>query len=208
MPWRLRKKLLASLGFELAPGAKVGFSLFFCSQVRLEQNARIGHMTIVKGLDLLHLKESSVLGNLNWISGFPLADTSSFSHIRRQPALIIGRHAAITHRHYVDCAASITIGEFTTVAGVRSQFFTHSINLKNCKQECAEIVIGRYCQVGTGCIVLPGAELADYSVLSAGSVLKGQFQRPYRLLSGNPAVEVKELPPDLEYFSRAEGRIA
>ena len=41
---------------------------------------------------------------------------------------VMGRHAALTSRHYVDCSNRVDIGEFTTVAGARSQILTHAID--------------------------------------------------------------------------------
>src|SRR5207245_5527131 len=98
-----------------------------------------------------------------------LGTVESLDNRAYQPQLIVGDHAAITHRHLIDCTDSITIGRFTTVAGHRSQFLTHGIDFEDCVQKAKPIEIGQYCHIGTSCILLPGSRLPDYSMLGAAS---------------------------------------
>jgi acetyltransferase-like isoleucine patch superfamily enzyme len=80
---------------------------------------------------------------------------------------------------------------------------THSIDVYNNRQDAKPIRIGKYCFVGTGCILLPGSELPDYSVLGAGAVLTKAHTKPGCLYAGSPAKEVKELDVDvIPYFKR------
>jgi hypothetical protein len=48
---------------------------------------------------------------------------------------------------------------------------SHSIDLHECRQSSKPFAIGEYCFVGTGCVILAGSELPDYSVLGASSLL-------------------------------------
>jgi acetyltransferase-like isoleucine patch superfamily enzyme len=135
--------------------------------------------------------------------------TSLYSaETERRSALIIEEHAAVTRHHMVDCSNTVTIGRFATFAGYGSQILTHSPDLATSTQGTRPVRIGAYCFTGTGCIVLYGSELPDFSILSAGSVLTRQCSESYRLYSGNPAAPVKELPADLHYFHRTTGRFA
>jgi UDP-3-O-[3-hydroxymyristoyl] glucosamine N-acyltransferase len=206
-PWAIRRRILTRIGFSLAPGAYIGFSIVTAKSVVLAEDARIGHLTMIKKLDLLCLGEKTLIGNLNWITGFPGDHSSRFVRTGRVSSLTLGEHAAITHRHYIDCTAPVSIGAFSTLAGVRTQIFTHSINLETCKQESSAVSIGNYCLIGTGSILLPGAAMADYSVLSAGSMLKSRFVDTHVLLSGIPAAAVKRLSPALKYFHRDVGAV-
>jgi acetyltransferase-like isoleucine patch superfamily enzyme len=149
--------------------------------------------------------EGSRLGNLNWITGFPVGNKDFFAGEERRAELVIGEHAAVTHRHLIDCTNSVRIGRFTTFAGYRSQVLTHSIDLQRCRQASRPIAIGDYCFVGTNCVLLGGSALPDYSVLGASSVLNKAYSDPHQLYAGNPARPVKPLSREMEYFTRSTG---
>ena len=56
---------------------------------------------------------------------------------------------------------------------------------------------------GTGCILLPGSALPDYSVLGAGAVLTKAHERTGCLYAGSPAKEIKSLDVEsIPYFKR------
>ena len=172
----------------------------------MDAGARIGNLTLCKGISLLKMSENSSIGNLNWITGFPADDHSFFTaDVGRRPELILGAHAAVTTRHFIDCTNSVRIGKFTTFAGARSQMLTHSIDLFESRQSSKPITIGEYCFVGTGCVLLSGSALPDYSVLGASSVLNKNYTDPYFLYAGNPAKPVKQLPREMAYFTRPTG---
>lgn len=207
IPWRLRRLLLVALfGYKIHPTARIGFSIICPERLEMGPGARIGSFTVCKGLSLVEMGESSYVGNLNWITGFPANDQTFFSADQgRRPELIVGTHAAITARHYIDCTNSVRIGRYATLAGCRSQILTHSIDLYNCRQSSKPISIGEYCFVGTGTILLAGSSLPDYSVLGAGSILNKAHTEAYLLYAGNPARAVKSLPQDMAYFRRSTG---
>ncbi len=207
LPWRLRRLALNKIfGYRIHPTARIGLSLICPERLEMGAGARIGNLTLCKGISLLKMSEKSSIGNLNWITGFPAGNRSFFTaDIGRQPELILGDQAAVTTRHFIDCTNSIRIGRFTTFAGVRSQMLTHSIDLYKCRQSSKPITIGEYCFVGTGCVLLGGSVLPDYSVLGANSLLNKPHADPYFLYAGNPAKPVKQLPKELAYFTRSTG---
>jgi acetyltransferase-like isoleucine patch superfamily enzyme len=170
--------------------------------------SRIDHFTVCKGLDLVRLAEHATVGRANWITGWPKDDLRHFGNPLREPRLILGEHAAITHRHLIDCTASVSIGAFATVAGYRSQLLTHSINIDNSRQEAAPITVGRYCFVGTNCVLLGGSTLPDCSVLGAKSLLTKRYDEPYKLYGGVPALPLKNLESGAAYFNRSIGFVA
>ncbi len=206
-PWRIRRHLLgALLGYKIHSTARIGFSLICPERLEMGPGARIGSLNVCKGISLLAMREHSIIGNLNWITGFPAADKTFFKDEQdRRPELLLGEHAAITNRHLIDCTNSVRIGRFTTFAGFRSQMLTHSIDLRRCCQSSKPVTIGSYCFVGTGCVLLAGSTLPDYSVLAAGSVLNKMQFETYHLYAGNPAGPAKSLPHDMLYFQRSEG---
>ncbi len=207
-PWGLRRRLLVALmGYEIHSTARIGLSWICPERLEMAAGARIGHLTMCKGLSLLKMGEESRLGNLNWITGFPVGNKDFFVGEERRAELVIGEHAAVTHRHLIDCTNSVRIGRFTTFAGFRSQVLTHSIDLQRCRQASRPIAIGDYCFVGTNCVLLGGSALPDYSVLGASSVLNKAYSDPHQLYAGNPARPVKALSREMGYFTRSTGYV-
>lgn len=206
-PWPLKRFVLCLLlGYDLSPTAKIGFSIIAGAHVRLGHGARIGHLTMCRYLSRLELGEHARLGNLNWITGAgdnPLPRSNGGG--KGEVELLIGNHSAITHRHYIDCSDRVHIGSFTTIAGVRSQILTHSINLESCVQEVKSVVIGNYCFVGTGSMFLQGSRLPNYSVLAAGSVMCDAFSDEWTLYAGVPAKPGKKIDRNSVYFHRTTG---
>ncbi len=208
-PWALRRWLLVRLlGYEIHPTARIGWSWICPERLAMASGSRIGSLTVCKGLSLLQMDEESRLGNLNWISGFPQGSKAFFSEeLDRRAELVIGEHAAVTHRHIIDCTNAVRIGRFSTFAGYRSQVLTHSIDLQRSRQASKPVTIGEYCFVGTGSVLLGGSELPDYSVLGALSVLNKAYSETHWLYAGNPARPVKSLAQELLYFNRTTGFI-
>lgn len=210
LPWALRRRVLNRLlGFEIASSAWIGCSILDVKKLKMLKGSSIGHLTYAKGLTELRLGDFGHIGNLNWITGFPSDDPRAFAaDVGRNPALLIGLHSSITNRHLIDCTGEVNIGAYTTVAGWRTQIVTHGIDFTLSRQTSRPIVIGAYCFVGSGAILLKGSRLPDFSVLSAGSVLSTQESEECALYSGIPARKVRDLAPDSAYFSRSQGFVA
>jgi serine acetyltransferase len=207
LPGSLRRSLLESqFGYKIHPSSRLGFCWVSPARLVMEEGSGIGHLTVCKTLDLLHLKAHSSIGRGNWITGFPLAPSPHFAQeTERRPELIVGEHSAITHRHLIDCTNSVVIGRFTTIAGFQSQILTHSIDLQRNRQSSAPVQIGDYCFIGTNSVLLPGSALPDYSVLGAKSLLNRPFAESYHLYGGVPAQQIKQLSQDYAYFTRTQG---
>jgi len=207
LPWKQRRSFLEKqFGYTLHPTSRIGLAWIFPKQLVLAANATIGHLTLCKGIALLHLHEHSTIGRGNWITGFPQGPSPHFaSESERRPQLILGEHSAITHRHLIDCTNSVTVGKFTTVAGFRSQILTHTIDLEQNRQISAPVSIGDYCFIGTNSVLLGGSALPDYCVLGAKSLLNKSFTETHILYGGVPACAIQKLASDLAYFHRSEG---
>lgn len=207
LPWPLRRRALSwFFGYDIHPTARIGLSWVFPGRLRLGPGARIGHLTVAKGLASVELGERAFLGNLNWVSGFPPGPSPHFAHrIDRSPSLVLGDEASVTHRHLLDCTDRVVIGAFTTLAGFRTQILTHTIDLEACRQDCAPVTIGERCFVGTACTILPGAALPDRSVLGAHALLNKAHTTPGTLYGGVPARALRPLDPQAAYFVRTRG---
>jgi acetyltransferase-like isoleucine patch superfamily enzyme len=209
LPWVLRRRFLnLVLNYQIDRHARVGFSLVSCDHLIMEPGSSIGHLTVIKSIDLVHLAESAKIGSLNWISGIGLNDPKHFGdELDRRPQLLVGRHASITGRHMIDCSNAVTIGAFATIAGAGTHILTHAIDLRENRQRSGAVEIGRYCFVGAACVVLKGAKLPDYSVLAANSTLHKQFSDEFTVYSGVPALPSAKIDPRAAYFHRLSGHV-
>lgn len=207
LPWPARRRLLEKqFGYSIHPDSRIGLAWICPLRLVMEEHSRIGHLNVCKDIDLLHLGAHAIIGQLNWITGFPSGNKRHFVHqIDRRPELIVERHAGISSRHFIDCTARVRIGAFATVAGFRSQLITHSIDLEAGRQSSEPIEIGEYCFVGTDSVVLGGGVLPHHSVLGAKSLLNKGWEVPFFLYGGVPAQPLKELSPEMQYFRRSEG---
>ena len=208
-PWFIRRLLLNLIpGFRINKKAKIGLSILLADKVNMEYESKITHFTFVNTIDQLHMKSYSKIGKSNWITGAH-KNSKMFQGINRRCELILGQHARITGQHHIDCTGGVYIGDFTTIAGIRSQILTHSIDIRICKQVAGTVVIGKYCFVGTAVIILMDAALPDYSVLGAGSVLNKKYIEPYHLYAGSPAkMRKKFVPENYLYFTRDHGHVS
>ncbi|MCK1546332.1 acyltransferase [Bradyrhizobium sp. 179] len=206
LPWGLRRRVLnAAFGWSIDPTARIGLSLLATPRLTMGPNSRIGHLNFARHIEEMTLGRGALLGNKNWISGWPIGSNRAFQDSGRAPSLHINNEAAITHSHRIDCTDRVTIGAFTTIAGWNTQLITHAIKVTEARQRCGPIEIGSYCFVGSRCVILNGARLPDYSVLSAGSVLSRAHDEPYGLYSGVPATRQRTLDPNAAYFTRTAG---
>lgn len=210
-PWQIRRWLLNRFfGYQIHSEARIGLSLIVPEQLIMEAGAAIGNLNMCRGVALLHMGERSIISRLNWITGMPRAHSKFFQHKKdRYPSLRLGAHSAITSNHYFDCTDEIKIGKFTTIAGLGSQFLTHSIDLYESRQDCQPISIGDYCFVGTKSVFLPGSALGDYNVLAAASLVNKKYARKQVLIGGVPAKVIRSLPiKKVKYFSRTDGFVS
>jgi len=209
LPLSIKRAIYTRIfGWDIARSARIGMAVIWARQVKIGPKASIGHFTVVRNIERLELGENASIGN--WIYATaqkPWSRKHFADNDARVPALVLGRHASLTGRHFLDCNDTITIGEFTIVAGRQTIIYTHGINVLRNKQECAPVSIGKYCMLGARCMIVKGAQLPDYSILAAQSVLTGKMSEPYFLYSGNPAEPVRKLDEKAQYFSRNAGYV-
>ena len=207
LPWPARRWLFqAALGWSLDKTSRIGRSVVLADKVVLKAHARISNGNLVSPIGLLELGPYATIGRGNRIVG--AQKTRSYSaETDRRSALILSDHAALTRSHIVDCTNTVTIGRFSIFAGYRSQILTHSPDFRLAQQTSQPVHIGAYCFVGTGSIVLFGVTIPDYCIVSAGSVVTKSHDQTYQMYAGNPAKPVKDLAPDMAFFTRTVGHL-
>jgi acetyltransferase-like isoleucine patch superfamily enzyme len=205
LPWPLRRQLLNHVcGFSIDAKARIGISIILARAAHIDRGASVGHFNYVGKLDRLHLDEEAIIGDFNWIVGLP-PDTPFYrKNPSRRSELFLGRGSMIGHRHYIDCTDRIEIGEFSGLAGIRSQLLTHGIEPLSSRQTCAPISIGDHTMIGSGCLITKGVKVPRCCLVSAGSVVGHVKPEPYSLIAGNPAVHVRSVPETAKFFSRTE----
>jgi acetyltransferase-like isoleucine patch superfamily enzyme len=62
------------------------------------------------------------------------------------------------------------------------------------------IKIGHYSWVGMNSVILENVELGDFTIVQAGSIVKKSFKQGYCVIGGNPAVLIKEFPPESHHL--------
>lgn len=196
-------------GFKIGKNVKIGFSYIAAKKVCIGDNVSIGHGNIIKGITFLQMKSFSSIANGNWITGFPddLASPHFASERDRVPGMFIGMHSAITSRHIIDCTNSFSLGDYSTLAGFRSQILTHSINVKKSIQESKPVCVGNYCFLGTSIVILPGSRVPDGCLVAAGSVVNSELIDSGCMYAGVPAKKIKNIGDDYLYFKRISGYV-
>jgi len=191
--------------YDIDPSASIGICIIDAKEVQIGPGCRIGHFTVVRKLPQLVMGDHATLGQWNWITcgEFFTSGESEVPPPERQ-GLFIDRHAALTSRHYVDCAGGVFIGQFTTVAGIRSTIITHQIDI-NARQVCEPVRIGEYCYIGSDVKFVPGACVPDRSIVAMGAVVVGALPECGGLYTGVPARYLRPAKEG-EYFTRSVGR--
>jgi acetyltransferase-like isoleucine patch superfamily enzyme len=200
----LKSRALALLGFEIAKTARISPSVLWDVQTLImSEQARVGFGNVFRNVRRISIGESSKIGQWNWVSAAPTLVVASDSV--GAGSLTVGSHSAITSRHYLDISGGIEVGEFTTIAGMRSTFITHGIDVAQGKQVATPISVGDYALVGSNVTVVPGANLPDHCLFAMGSVVIKGLSEPRGLYAGNPAQWRRTISG--AYFNRKVGRV-
>lgn len=195
LPSSLACVLLRFLGYKIGKSVKIGFSIIKCDNITLLDDSRIGHfnlilnksikleaksyigyMNVFKGPFTLELKEKAAIGNKNYFTRGIKGITYG------QSKLSLGILTKITTGHHIDLTRSISFGDFSILAGIRSQLWTHGYYHASQGPERiridGEIQIGNNVYVGSGCIFNPGVKVSSTIHIGAGSVISKNLKEP------------------------------
>lgn len=118
-----------------------------------------------------------------------------------------GHHSVVAAGAMILGEGGVTIGDYTHVgphAVVTSQYgdSTEEMVTASPTLRTEPVKIGRGVWIGSGAVVMPGAELGDRSVVAPGSVVYGRWPEGSKL-AGNPARRTKAL----ETFTNAKASL-
>lgn len=201
-PGALKNRLLRWCGHAVAPSARAGICLVDGhAAVTVGAGAVIGHGNAFRGVRRLDVGAGAIIGQLNWWTVAPALRLDD-----DHGTVVLGEHAVVTNRHYIDCSGGLLLADFATLAGVRCTVLTHSVDLTTGRQILAPVVLERQAFVSTNCVLMPGTRLAEQAVLAAGGVTAlGGHYAGHTLHGGVPAKPIR--PIDGAYFHRTEARV-
>lgn len=95
---------------------------------------------------------------------------------------------------YIQGLGGLSIGDYTQIGphvsliGANHDPYDNRIDITK-----DGIHIGAYSWLGTGCFILPGVKLGDFTIVGAGAVVTKSFPEGYVIIGGNPARVIKSL---------------
>lgn len=134
--------------------------------------------------------------NVTIHSGANLSCFKEYGNKLLAPSLIIGNSVFINRFVNILCAAQIVIDDFSylgTGVSIIGENHGHDLSIGNyCDQplDVKEIKIGKNCWIGDHCIILPGVNIGDNSIVGAGSVVTKSIPSN-SICVGNPAKPIK-----------------
>jgi len=186
-PVRMIFWILNLLGHKIHPKSKIGFSLIWLEGLLvLNRSSSIGDYNLIR-IRSIFIDEAGYIGNYNRLVGpfeVILDKTAAIGNgnkcyrapigISYGPALLrLGVLSKITSRHSIDCTRSITIGNFSTIAGHDCQLWTHAYYHDRCGpgrfRLDGEIEIGNNVNIGSRTVLNCGVKIADGVVVGSNS---------------------------------------
>ncbi len=167
------------MGYKISYSSKIGIGTVLANHSVIIQGTTIGRFNTYIGEFDLIVGDGTNIGNGNKFVCVPGCDGVAFCEI--------GKNVHITNKHFFDTSGRIIIKDYTRIAGLGSQFWTHGG-----KRKQTEIVINEKCYVGSAVRISQGVKIAENIFIGLGSVVVDTFNEPNVLIFGNPAKVVKE----------------
>lgn len=188
--------VLNLLGHKIHPRTRIGFSLIWINgTLTLREGSKIGHFNIVKtnkvfidkqgyigswnnlrGPFEIYLAETGAIGNGNQCSRAPIGVTYGTSVLK------LGILSKLTSNHRVDCTRSVTIGDYTTIAGHNCELWTHAYYHDKTGpgrfRLDGEIEIGSNVYIGSRCVINCGVKITDQVIVGANACISKSILKP------------------------------
>lgn len=220
LPSALAVWVLRACGHRVGKNCRIGFSVLWVDQLLLQGNNRIGHGNLITCRRLC-IGHNGYIGRLNTVSGpisILLRDSGSIGNsnkvvrapiniITTGPAtLLIGRVAKITANHRVDCTCSVRIGDYSTLAGIGIQVWTHGyvhdVSGPGRYRIDGAVNIGDNVYIGASCIVSMGVSICSGVMVGAGTTISRSIHEQGLYVSS----AVRRLPRPAAPETRADLR--
>lgn len=201
----MKNRLLRRLGWQIGADTSIGPGVYLrIREVSIGAGTVVGTFNVFRDLASVEIGDGAIIGQWNWVSAAaPLVHSVGGPYAGR---FRLGRHSAVTSRHYLDASGGISIGEYTTMAGVRSTILTHGIDMAESQQSIRSCSIGDRALVSSNVKLVPGAHVPDESLVAMGAVVLPGLEKTRALYRGVPATYSKDIPPG-KYFTREQGPV-
>lgn len=132
---------------------------------------------------------------------WPVHFTSTINHPKN---IIIGIDVApgISPGCYIQAIGKLEIGDYTQIAPNVGLISSNHFILDVRKHVKGQIIIGRYCRIGMGSLILPGVVLGDFTSVLPGSVVNTSFPKGFCVVSGNPAKIIYDYSDNPDIMSK------
>lgn len=216
LPSFILRVLLPLFGYKIGKKFKLGFTILIVNKLEIGDSVTISHFNFIK-VDSLEMKDRAYVGVLNFIRG-PIkivlnkrAAIGKNNVIRRSPLGIsqgeahvyLGELTKITAFHFLDVTKSIKFGDFSVLAGIRSQLWTHGyVHAPEGPDRFrvdGEIIIGNNVYLGSGVMINPGVEIADTINVGGNSTISRSLTEPGMYVSQ----PLRHLPKDYESIKKS-----
>jgi acetyltransferase-like isoleucine patch superfamily enzyme len=94
---------------------------------------------------------------------------------------------------YIQGKGKIYVGDYTQIAPNVGIISSNHDLYDNSKHILGKVIIGKYCWLGMGALIMPGVELGNFTIVGAGSVVTKSFTDGYCVIAGNPARLIKTI---------------
>lgn len=165
----------------LVKKGSIGFSLVIVDKIELVGKSRIGHLNFIKCKSLR--MDDSKIYHMNFIRGNFAVEMGKEAWINSQNKissiadsyhdvlLHMGKYAKIGVRHLLDMTDSISIGDYSMLAGADTQIWTHNYFFSKTTgktvREDSPVYVGRNSYIGARCTIMAGVEIGDAVTVGA-----------------------------------------
>ncbi len=203
-------------GYKIGKRVRLGFSIIDVVECSIDDDVSIGHLNIFTGTEKLSIGEHTRIGVLNIFRGGREIRIGRYCDILRlneinsipepdvvnetEPVFILGDGSMLAASHKIDFTDRVEFGKCVILGGRNSSLWTHN------RQMTRSIQIGDYSYLGSEIRIAPGGSIPPKCIVGMGSVITKSFDRPYYLIAGVPAAEVRELEEDGRFLTERKTR--
>jgi acetyltransferase-like isoleucine patch superfamily enzyme len=190
-------------GYRIGRRVRIGVTILDAASCEIGDDARIGHLNLIIGVDNLIIGDHVRIGHLNIIRGGDEVVLGRYSELLRlneinsipepevvnpvDPKFALGPGSVVTTGHKIDFTDRVVIGRRTIIGGRNSSFWTHN------RQKTEPITIGDFAYVGSEIRMAPGASIPSRCIVGIGSVVINEVNGEGWLIAGVPAKPIKQL---------------
>ena len=110
----------------------------------------------------------------------------------------IGERCLINRGVTLDGRGGLSLGDFVNISPeVMCLTVDHNPDSQTFEGRFRPVVIGSRCWLATRAMVMPGSEIGDGVVVSAGAVVSGKVE-DWSVMAGVPAVKIRERDPNAQ----------